>query len=106
EGGYTCPTANGIGGACQPVAMPKCGDGRLGYGEYCDDGNTTNNDGCSSTCTLEKGYTCNVPGQACTLVTFCGDGKLTIADGEQCDDGNTKGNDGCSATCLLEANWT
>src|SRR5215475_7596980 len=40
EGGYTCPTANELGGACQPVAMPKCGDGLLGYGEYCDDGNT------------------------------------------------------------------
>jgi fibro-slime domain-containing protein len=106
EGGYTCPTANGQGGACAKVAMPKCGDGALGYGEYCDDGNTNPNDGCSMTCTIETGYTCDVPGQKCMLVTFCGDGKLTVADGEQCDDMNVLGGDGCSATCIVEANWT
>ncbi len=105
EGGYTCPTANGTGGACQPVAMPKCGDGALGFGEYCDDGNTASGDGCSSTCTVETGYTCPTAGQKCTLVTYCGDGVLTVADGEQCDDGNAVGGDGCSATCVIEANY-
>jgi fibro-slime domain-containing protein len=106
EGGYTCPTAGEVGGACTKVPMPRCGDGALGYGEYCDDGNTDAGDGCSATCTLETGYTCDVPGTKCMLVTFCGDGKLTVADGEQCDDMNTVGGDGCSATCIVEANWT
>jgi fibro-slime domain-containing protein len=103
--GYTCPTAMGIGGACTPVTMPKCGDSRLDFGEYCDDGNTTSGDGCSSTCTLEPGYTCDPPGTKCTLVSYCGDGKLDTADGEQCDDGNMMGGDGCSPTCLVEANY-
>jgi fibro-slime domain-containing protein len=105
EPGYTCPKANGVGGPCTPVATPRCGDGRLSFGEECDDGNTTSGDGCSSTCTLEPGYSCPTPGAACMLVSYCGDGKLNIADGEQCDDGNTVGGDGCSPTCIIEANF-
>ena len=105
EPGYTCPTANGVGGQCTPVAQPKCGDSRLDYGEFCDDGNTTAGDGCSATCTLETGYTCPTPGTKCTLVAYCGDGKLDTADGEQCDDSNMVGGDGCSATCVIEANF-
>jgi fibro-slime domain-containing protein len=106
EPGFTCPTAGGLGGPCQAATVPKCGDGRLGYGEYCDDGNTTSGDGCSSTCTLEPGYTCDTPGAACTHIAFCGDGKLQTIDGEQCDDGNMVGGDGCSSSCVVEANWT
>jgi cysteine-rich repeat protein len=30
-----------------------CGDGMIGYGEHCDDSNTTAGDGCSATCALE-----------------------------------------------------
>ncbi|HTA21845.1 MAG TPA: DUF4215 domain-containing protein, partial [Polyangia bacterium] len=103
EPGYTCPTDNDVGGPCTAVTMPTCGDGRLSFGEYCDDGNTANGDGCSSTCTLETGYTCSTPGTACTRVAYCGDGKLTGT--EQCDDGNTVGGDGCSPTCVIEANY-
>jgi cysteine-rich repeat protein len=35
--------------------VPRCGDGRIDglYGETCDDGNTTSDDGCSATCQLE-----------------------------------------------------
>jgi len=45
-----------------------CGDGALdtGEGEVCDDGNLTDNDGCSADCTVvETGYTCPTPGQDC-----------------------------------------
>lgn len=35
-----------------------CGDGFNFGGVDCDDGNSTNNDGCSSQCTVEKGYLC------------------------------------------------
>lgn len=28
--------------------------------EECDDGNTNNNDGCSSTCEIEDGYFCKI----------------------------------------------
>jgi cysteine-rich repeat protein len=38
------------------VSPPGCGDGVLQAGEQCDDGNTVNGDGCSSTCQFEKSY--------------------------------------------------
>jgi len=34
--------------------FPKCGDNRIGRGENCDDGNTADGDGCSSSCSLEQ----------------------------------------------------
>jgi cysteine-rich repeat protein len=38
--------------ACRKnCTVPRCGDGILDGGEVCDDGNTTNGDGCNSTCT-------------------------------------------------------
>ncbi len=39
-------------------ALAACGDGVLGAPEECDDGNLVDTDGCSSTCTVEAGYTC------------------------------------------------
>jgi len=61
-----------------------CGDGTVDSGEECDDGNTTNGDGCSASCFNESGS--------------CGDG--TVDQGESCDDGNLLAGDGCSADCL------
>lgn len=40
-------------GVCQDI----CGDGKL-YTLACDDGNTVDGDGCSSTCSVETDYTC------------------------------------------------
>jgi cysteine-rich repeat protein len=62
-----------------------CGDTMVGFGEQCDDGNTTSGDGCDSTCQIEP---------------FCGDGILQPA--EWCDDSNMAAGDGCSATCQIE----
>ena len=67
---------------------PICGDGVVILPEECDDGNTTDGDGCSSTCRVE-------PAQP-----ICGDGTRTPP--EQCDDGNTTSGDGCSSTCKTE----
>ena len=36
-----------------PRTAPVCGDHSLDAGEQCDDGNTINGDGCSSTCRIE-----------------------------------------------------
>jgi len=36
-----------------------CGDGNVGPTEQCDDGNTISGDGCSSTCVLENGTSCD-----------------------------------------------
>jgi choice-of-anchor A domain-containing protein len=100
------------------LAGGECGNGKVEYGEQCDDGNTNNGDGCSSTCQIEPskcgnrnvepgeqcddGNTDNGDGcsSTCQYEPKCGNGK--IEPGEQCDDGNTEDGDGCSATCTCE----
>ena len=54
--------------------------------EACDDANTVDGDGCSSTCELDG--------------AVCGDG--VVDPGEECDDGNTDDYDGCSDACGVE----
>ena len=46
------------GGVCQAV----CGDAVIlpGTSEACDDGNTNDGDGCSSTCQVEDGFECEL----------------------------------------------
>jgi len=41
-----------------------CGNGIIDVGETCDDGNTIDGDGCSSTC--QSGPTCIADGVVCT----------------------------------------
>ena len=103
EKGFTCPTAQGVGGPCIPNPEPICGNGDITYGEFCDDGNTTSGDGCSSLCKAESGYTCPQVGKPCVPIGQCGDGVITT--GEGCDDHNVAGGDGCSPTCQLEPNF-
>jgi len=83
-----------------------CGDGSKNAAEGCDDGNTKNGDGCSSSCRVEKGWRCsggdNLNPDKC--VTVCGDGNRT-AD-EECDDGNLRNNDGCDSSCKVEKGWS
>jgi cysteine-rich repeat protein len=62
--GYRCddptvpPHSAAAPDACQAA---RCGDGfRVGL-EMCDDANSINGDGCSSTCTVEPGFTCTAP---------------------------------------------
>jgi cysteine-rich repeat protein len=38
---------------------PVCGDNRVVATETCDDGNVNSGDGCSSSCSVECGYTCS-----------------------------------------------
>ncbi len=65
---------------CGPLQTGACGNGireRVNIGtlgtpsfadEQCDDGNLTNGDGCSSTCSTETNFTCgNGPISTCTL---------------------------------------
>ncbi len=93
---YTCPNGcEGIVGTgpaattgrCLPaLAEPVCGNDEVEDGEECDDGNTNDGDGCSSTCTIEEaGVTCSdsdgglnyaVDGDVVVTTT----GTLTIAD--------------------------
>jgi len=73
------------------AAPPNCGDSNvdLDQGEQCDDGNTTDGDGCDSDCQVEVGVA-------------CGNNTLEPANGEECDDGNTTAGDGCGPNCQLE----
>ncbi len=79
-----------------------CGDGVLDAGEACDDGNSTNTDGCTNECAIQTGYACRGTPSVCHAVV-CGDGFVDA--GEACDDGNTTAGDGCSATCTVQANY-
>jgi len=87
---------NGVGDACD------CGDGLVVSGEQCDDGVPANGDGCSSSCTIEPGWTCSGSPSLCTPI--CGDG--LIVGTEQCDDAGSSSGDGCSSTCAIEPGWT
>ena len=62
-----------------------CGNGVMGPGEECDDGNLVDGDGCTKTCVQEK----------------CGDGVDNNGDAEECDDGNMVDTDTCVAGCKL-----
>lgn len=73
-----------------------CGDGVIESPEGCDDDNLLNSDGCSSTCTVETGWTCVGAGVG-SCHPICGD-NLTKGI-ETCDDGNTVSSDGCSSSC-------
>lgn len=50
------PDGEGCGfwGTCEETPA-VCGDGQIGSGEQCDDGDTIDGDGCSSTCVIERG---------------------------------------------------
>lgn len=75
---------------CSANAEPVCGNNIVESGEECDDGNTTDGDGCSSSC-LNDGP----PPAVC--------GNSLIEAGEECDDGNVLDEDGCSSSCQTEA---
>ena len=97
--------------------VTECGDGILNgleAEEACDDGNRVNEDGCSDTCEIEDGWSCEDDDNGVSICfTFCGDG---IAAGEEeCDDGNTETEiceygvracDVCDATCQLQVGIT
>jgi cysteine-rich repeat protein len=57
------------------VTPSVCGDGIVDPAETCDDGNTKNGDGCSSTCTLET--TCQVDAASCSKDADCCSGSCS-----------------------------
>lgn len=84
ENGWIClneTTTNADGEAS--VCVESCGDGAKywdHWGETCDDNNTANGDGCSSTCQIELGYQCDgsisnaTESGNSTCAVHCGDG--------------------------------
>ncbi len=79
----------------------ECADGILQLDEGCDDGNLTSGDGCSSTCTIEGGWSCSGEPSVCSF--NCGNGALDA--GETCDDSNVTAGDGCSDACTVESGY-
>jgi len=56
-----CPegySGNGREGPAPYGCTTICGDGKIISPEGCDDNNTASGDGCSSTCVVERGFTC------------------------------------------------
>lgn len=117
-----------LAGACQiriaerlgddDLTNPACGNGIVEGTEVCDDGNTTDGDGCNATCTSDESCgngviddllleTCDdgnlLGGDGCAADCqsdeTCGNAVIDLARGETCDDGNLQGGDGCSANC-------
>jgi fibro-slime domain-containing protein len=107
EPGYLCPTDGGLGGLCEEAAEEVCGDALVSFGEFCDDGNSNPDDGCTDVCEVTPGYDCPNPGMLCVRIAWCGDGDLSPSNGEQCDDGEDPpvGGDGCSTQCVIEDLW-
>ncbi len=59
-----------------------CGNGILDQTEECDDGNNTDGDGCSATCTADYGYAAANPAKSCLdLLTVAGAAGAKPADG-------------------------
>jgi len=97
SGGANKALGDGYYQIAQVTAKPVCGDGIVGKGEQCDDGNSNNFDDCPSTCKF----------------AYCGDGfrlapNFDPKNGqfnltEECDDGNNVSGDGCNPSCKWEA---
>ena len=98
-GASSTATGTGTGGAGGKAA--ECGDGAIANTEVCDDGNTTDGDGCDSKCEFEMHWNCMGEPTVCT--PKCGDGFLVGA--EICDDGNKAPSDGCSETCTIDKGY-
>ena len=100
-----CPSlfadVSGVDRVVDTVAASLCGNGKLDPGEECDDGNTEDDDGCSSQCVIDCYYNCQCHpwDPPCVDARVCGNAVLT--SDEECDDGNTLSGDGCSGSCQL-----
>lgn len=72
----------------------------------CDDGNTSDGDGCSSDCLVEDGFVCSggTTTTADDCYEDCGDGMrfTTSSNTDFCDDGNNVDDDGCDSDCNVE----
>ena len=119
-GGRTCITLGYSDGTltcsadCRSLeeggCVRSCGDGELDEAEACDDGNLRHGDGCSGSCVVEAGWTCESSAPSrCQAV--CMDG-LAVGP-EACDQEDLRGQTcqsqgfhggtlACSPTCQLD----
>jgi cysteine-rich repeat protein len=92
-GGTGVPSGVCIAGRCTvdrcdtTCRVAACGDGCLDPGEFCDDDNSLDEDGCSGRCSVEPGWTCEADEPSTCAATRCGDGTVAVGS-EPCDDGD------------------
>lgn len=88
-------------------AAPACGDGVKNASEACDDGNATNGDGCSASCTLEASAanvdTCLAVGLGAATSISPGQTKLLPASGVASTVGAT---DSGTGSCMMTPNYS
>lgn len=80
---------------------PACGDGLIDalFGEFCDDGNRADGDGCDRSCRVAHGWSCYGQPSFCSS---CGNGEV---DGfEECDDGPAN-SDTAPDACRRDCTW-
>ncbi len=75
---------------------PVCGNGIIEGGEECDDGDTVDGDGCSASCTVEPGWSCEGQPSSCTYEDADDDGYTSDVD---CDDNDASVNPGATELC-------
>jgi len=76
------------------VACSRCKNSVIESGESCEDNDSSDGDGCSSSCVTESGYQCGtqVPVSTCSTCGYLG---YQAAFSEPCDDMNSVTTDGC-----------
>jgi cysteine-rich repeat protein len=85
------------------------GDGRRfnALSTYCDDGNIVDGDGCSTSWTIEMGWTWSggTTSVADVCIEICGDGKRFNTNTAYWDDGNNINGDGWNNSCAVEIGY-
>ncbi len=90
NGGVICDGS----GTC--ISNAVCGDGIPQAGESCDDGNLTNGDGCTATCSVQSGYSCAGSPSACVDINECLTSNGGCSMNAACT--NTVGSNTCTCT--------
>ena len=107
ENGWIC---SGGSSTTKDIWTEVCGDGKRFniISSYWDDGNTLNGDGCSSSWSIEAGWSCSGGSTSSkdTCIDICGDGKKYGSLSTKWDDGNKINGDGWSMSCSIEVGWT
>ena len=95
--------------ASKDICSEICGDGKRFSTSttFCDDANTVNSDGCSSSWIIEAGWNWSggTPTTKDTWTEIWGDGKRFNSISTYWDDGNIINGDGCSSTCSIETGF-
>ncbi len=84
EGG-TETTISGSNYVSVSTSVSLCGDGKVDTTEECDDSNAVSNDGCSSLCTVESGFSCSGEPSVCQTISTATCGNELVENPEICD---------------------